>query len=146
MRRYVVTHAIALAIASCADSDEGDWYRSPSGYRLRVDHRGRMDALDYSIVDTAAWLDLRIKEWIASHSERNPDELRAIASSARFGLIDDWRFASRASPTGFAAGQTLIPTRYVEACVWNSATWKPPEPGLIVISHEMDHLLGIGHE
>jgi len=60
------------------------------------------------------WLDEQINRWIASHPERDPEELLNIARQHLFIGVDHWSFPCRSSDTGLCAG-AFSPCTYKSA-------------------------------
>lgn len=135
--------AFLAASALACRKEDNDYYYTQMGYRFEV--RWDLGGHHYTVYDLSYWLDCRVEEWVAAHPSRAPSELRAIARRCRFLLIDHWKYAEDASPTGYAAGSQWLMN--IAACVWNSPEWNPAQgPGLLVVPHELDHVIGVHHE
>jgi len=129
---------------------------------------------DVTSPQVLAWVDERIERWIQKRKGEYGEALcRNVAASTIYELVDDFRFATIFSPTGYAEG-TYEPQgtqgRRIRACLytkaeaverpatvpypdmieqrdglWKWAVFPIDGVGFAVMPHELDHGLGIKH-
>lgn len=145
----LVTIALSLASSGCDWSgiDEYPPHNSVTnaGYRcwLPMDSSVDHDTL-------RMWIDIRVSVWLALRGPAYGYEGTAyLAGSTTYRVVDDYRFPSAWSPTGWAVGEINTWSKHptLKAAIYDCGPGLlPPDGmGLIVISHELDHRLGISH-
>lgn len=146
----ILTLFSLLIFGSCIDIDpwSKDW---PAHNNMTQDGRRVWlpDNLSQSPALVMVWVDIRVSDWIAQRGpEYGFEYVAAVACNATFWIIDDYRFPSPWSPTGYAAGDVSPGEHYsVRACIYTGAYGQLASDGmgLPVIGHELDHRLDISH-
>lgn len=161
-------------LVSCLPLENDGWPNwnevTPNGYR--VDFSG-CQSVDRDVV--LGWIDSRVESWQLARCDGYGGVVYGIPYACVFKTVDYWAFPTIASPTGWAVGMVntgadhpLIWCSIFQGHKCDS----PPDPatleypytlgpyngqwaygtlyddgmGLLVIGHELDHLLGIDHE
>jgi hypothetical protein len=139
---------IALAAAGCGEeeSDLPAYSLTAAGYKITVP----TIAAGHSARTVGDLLDARIEEWVAEHPERDPSTLRGVARQYQFIVVDDWRFATAYSPTGYASGMIWMTGELnITLALYGNAARRDAGDlagGLPATHHELDHAIGMTHQ
>jgi len=121
---------------------------TPNGYKAIYPENSRvrpsLSTFDHATL--LSWVDARVEAWKAERRPEYGDRVDAAARGVTITLVNDYQFPTDESPTGFAHG-AVVGVGAVFACIYESAGPTLPADGigLIVLGHEMDHVLGIDH-
>lgn len=96
------------------------------------------------------WIDVRVADWIESRKGEYPLEgLYHLAQTTTYWVVDDYRFPTAGSYTGYAVGDINSWSKHpvLRCCIYTQSSGQLPSDGMgvIVIGHELDHRLGISH-
>lgn len=139
--------ALLLATAGCGEeeSDLPAYSLTAAGYRISVPAL----AAGHPPQAVGEKLDARIEEWVALHPEIDPASLRATAHLYQFIIVDDWKFASPYSPTGYASGEIWMTGELnIRLALYANAARRDAGDlanGLPATGHELNHAIGIHH-
>lgn len=136
-----------LLLIGCDNHDKWPKHThvTTNGYRVFLP-----EALSVDPQLVLVWIDIRVKDWIESRKgEYYEGGLNHIAWTTTYCVVDDYRFPTPWSPTGYAAGDinTWASRPTLRCCVYTQSWGQLPSDGMgvIVIAHELDHRLGITH-
>lgn len=170
-----LTLAVLILLNGCiADSlERPEVVYSPDGYAVgKLKDQGGYVGGWLTEAEVLGWLDDRVDEWARQRAPSNPEGLKAaVRADVGFNLLAARRIETRYSPTGYAVGLYYPNSKTVIACIWaTQGAWElpelaplhtanqnpadglwyfgylPPEGGLQVIGHELDHYIGIDHD
>ncbi|MBI2931356.1 MAG: hypothetical protein HYY16_06870 [Planctomycetes bacterium] len=136
---------------------------TPCGFLVHVPEGPSLKAGPVTREEIFAWLEGRVHQWVERRAAAyDRDHLYRVARGYHFILHDGHRFRAAAGPTGAVAGlhrSAALGTSVIEAAIWTRArpgAVRCDERGdsfgclendavLAVLSHELDHAIGIHH-
>lgn len=140
-------YAWLLALLVCCGEQRWPDYnaRTPDGYRVVLP-----DALGVERDLVLVWVDVRVAGWIAARQgSYDLAGLYNLAQTTTYFVVDDYRFGSASSPTGWAVGDINTYSKHptLRCSVYDQAYGQLASDGmgLAVIPHELDHRLGVNH-